>query len=418
MFLTVLIMSWVFRIEIVARGQGKVIPVTRVQVVQPEFTGQIRKIFVEDGSLVEKGELLIELDVTEVQAEINKLELEVDHLQVERMRVSQILELLANPMLKENHRDTSERIQFEVNGNPLDASYVEEQQLLMNAEIQAIRDRLIQFAERINANRSAESVIRSEISRIDSAQKAQRKRLEIADDLVPKGAISQSGHLDIQEKYDNLKLEKNVSYQELQQIRTQENSILAERTSYLSSQTRAYFERRTQIESAISILEQNLKKNQHIKSSRYLRSPVDGYVNQLVVFTIGGLAIAGEELLNVVPSDSQIAVEAVFTNADVGFLKVGQKANVRFDAFPSERFGFVNGTVNYVSADAEQIVTDEWGYKVKIRLASPHLETKSEKHSLRPGMTATVDVITGDRKVISYFFAPILKTLQDSMGER
>ena len=99
-------------------------------------------------------------------------------------------------------------------------------------------------------------------------------------------------------------------------------------------------------------------------------------------------------------------------------MRVGQRANIRLDAFPSERFGFVSGVVSDVAADSIEIKDGAWGYSVRVKPDQLFLEAGTVRHQLRPGMTAKIDVITDERRIISYFFAPIVETVQDALGER
>lgn len=99
-------------------------------------------------------------------------------------------------------------------------------------------------------------------------------------------------------------------------------------------------------------------------------------------------------------------------------MQIGQTANIRLDAYPSERFGFVRGTVSDISADSTEVSEGKWGYVVRIEPDEAILRAGADTFSLRPGMTATIDVTTDTRRIISYFFAPIVRTIQDAMGER
>lgn len=105
-------------------------------------------------------------------------------------------------------------------------------------------------------------------------------------------------------------------------------------------------------------------------------------------------------------------------NPDGKPLGIGQRANIRLDAFPSERFGFVPGAVSDVAADSTEIKDGSWGYSVRVNPDRLFLGAGSVRHQLRPGMTAKIDVITDERRIISYFFAPIVETVQDALSER
>jgi hemolysin D len=149
-----------------------------------------------------------------------------------------------------------------------------------------------------------------------------------------------------------------------------------------------------------------------------LIAPTSGIVDRLAVFTIGGVAEAGAELLRVVPSNIAVEIEGTFSNQDIGFMAEGQQANIRLDAYPSERFGFLKGSVTDIAADSAEVENKQWSYIVRIAPDQAYLTVGEDRFSLRPGMTATIDVTTDDRRIISYFFAPIVRTNEDAMGER
>ena len=122
--------------------------------------------------------------------------------------------------------------------------------------------------------------------------------------------------------------------------------------------------------------------------------------------------------MRVVPRDQSYEIEAIFPNTDVGFLTAEQRANIKLDVFPSERFGALAGTISNVSADAVEIDDNVFGFVIRIKPKASYLQTPANQYPLQPGMTSVVDAITGERRIISYFFAPIVKVVQESLGER
>ncbi|XAT58968.1 HlyD family efflux transporter periplasmic adaptor subunit [Rhodobacteraceae bacterium IMCC1335] len=146
-------------------------------------------------------------------------------------------------------------------------------------------------------------------------------------------------------------------------------------------------------------------------------APMDGRIDQLKVFTVGAIAISGEEFLRVVPKDQEFEIEAQFSNNNIGFISIGQVVNIDLDAYPSERFGYLKGTVTDVAADSSEIGDGNWAYIVRVKPHSRYLKSVNYLHKARPGMTGRIDIITDKRRLISYFFAPIIEVLQKSIGE-
>ncbi len=120
-----------------------------------------------------------------------------------------------------------------------------------------------------------------------------------------------------------------------------------------------------------------------------------------------GVVESGAELLRIVPTGLKVEIEGIFSNQDIGFMKVGQQANIRLDAYPSERFGFVRGQVSDIAADSTEVTEGQWRYFVRIKPDERYLQAGPDIFPLRPSMTATIDVTTDSRRIISYFFAPI-----------
>ena len=149
-----------------------------------------------------------------------------------------------------------------------------------------------------------------------------------------------------------------------------------------------------------------------------IRAPIDGIVEHLQPKTIGGVVQTGLELMQIVPSNQPMEVEALIRNTEVGFLKVGQNVNVKLHAFPPEIYGGITGELTSIAQNSIELDTGSWAYVVRIMPQQDRLEFRDQNLVIRPGMTVDIDIITGKRSIISYFFAPIVKVIQNSLGEQ
>lgn len=416
-FGALIVMACLFEVEVVARGQGKVVPVSRVQVVQPEFDGKITAINVRNGSRVQQGDVLIELDTTDAQAELNTITAETERLHIERARITSLVSAIDGGNIQDGvfSEWTLENFAQLVDTGLL--FYVEQSQLL-SAEIDDLQAAMSQIAARIIANDQSVAVTQANIERIEAALAIQTERLEVAQGLVERGTSSRAAFLDVQDAFTSLEKEREVYLRELVQKQSQETALLAERRSIITAQRNRLFQRRSEIEARLAALQEQLRTAERRVTSALLLSPVDGVVDQLEVYTIGAIAKGSEQLLRVVPADQEVEIEAILTNNDIGFVEIGQQANINLDAFPSERFGFVTGVVSDVAADSTEATEGVWAFEVRITPDETRLTSGSEQFALRPGMTATIDITTDSRRLISYFFAPIIDSLQKSLGER
>ncbi|WP_299673518.1 HlyD family type I secretion periplasmic adaptor subunit [uncultured Roseobacter sp.] len=417
-FVAILVMSYVLKVEIVAKGTGKVVPLGRVQVVQPEFAGQLRAIHVRDGIRVQKGDVVIELDPTKAQSELNTLQAERKRLEIERLRIETVLAALPARDHLEDAAIAAHVARFQTHAPEAQSSFFREQSDLLRAELVELRDALAQVETRLEANAKSKAVTRAGIGRIDAALETQEERLETVQSLLEKGTASRANYLDVLDGFNRLESEREVFFRELDQKTALDASYLAERAGIVSALRSRLQTRRAELEARSAALSEELVISQRQLANTRLIAPATGVIDQLSVFTIGGIVEAGQELLRIVPEDRAFEVEAIFPNIDVGFLEVGQAANIKLDAYPSERFGALKGWVSNVSADSIEVGEGAFGFVVRIKPESATLETAGASHAVQPGMTAVVDVITGDRRLISYFFAPVVKVVEESLGER
>ncbi|MCV3272031.1 HlyD family type I secretion periplasmic adaptor subunit [Roseobacter sinensis] len=417
-FVAILVMSYALKVEIVAKGTGKIVPLGRVQVVQPEFAGQLAAIHVRDGMRVARGAVVIELDPTNAQSALNTLRAEEERLQIERRRIETVLAALPAFETGETDDISVHEAAFLGDAPQVPSRFFKEQRALLTAELTELRDALVQIDARLLANEKSKEVTRAGIGRIDAALETQQERLETVQSLLDKGTASRANYLDVLDGFNTLESEREVFLRELDEKTAQDASYMAERAGILSALRSRLQTRRAELEARGAALSEELVIARRQLANTRLVAPETGVIDQLSVFTIGGIVEAGQELLRVVPADQAFEVEAIFPNIDVGFLEVGQKANVKLDAYPAERFGALEGVVSNVSADAIEVETNSFGFVVRIAPDTPRLETATASYAVQPGMTAVVDVITGERRLISYFFAPIVKVVQDSLGER
>jgi hemolysin D len=416
-FATIVVMACIFKVEVVAQGQGKVVPVSRVQVVQPEFDGKITAIHVRNGSEVRQGEVLIELDTTDAEAELNTITAEMARLRIERARIAALVSGIDGSDIQYETFAADTIHSFAENTDSGHDFYAEQSRLL-SAEIDDLQAAMSQIAARITANDQSVLVTQANIERIEAAIAIQTERLEVAQGLLDRGASSRSIFLDVQEAFTALEKEHEVYLRELDQKRSQETTLLAEQRSIITAQRNQLPQRRSEIEARLATLDEQLRTAERRVIAAQLTAPMDGVVDQLDVFTIGAVARGGEQILRVVPEDQDVEIEAIFTNNDIGFVEVGQQANISLDAYPSERFGFVTGTVSDVAADSTEAPEGVWAFEVRITPAVSMLTNGSEQFTLRPGMTAAVDITTDKRRLISYFFAPVVSVVQSALGER
>jgi adhesin transport system membrane fusion protein len=198
-----------------------------------------------------------------------------------------------------------------------------------------------------------------------------------------------------------------------------EGQIVTTRTEYLQELQAEYADTEQELVTA----EQQLRQRGATLSGTELRAPTDGVIANIGITTIGGVLAPGDEILQIVPSGDELIVEAKVSPADIAFIRVGQEAAIKFDAYDSGIYGSGKGEVTYISADTLSEETEEGVetyYRVRLAADISTLRPRKpgEKIAIQPGMTVTAEIITGESTVFRYLTKPILKTSGEALSER
>jgi hemolysin D len=393
------------------------VPVSRVQVIQPEFAGRITAINVRNGAFVTKGSTLVEFDATDAITELGTITAEKQRLNIELARIIALVRALSLDLERSDFLTRTLEF-FELPEDLAQHSFATEQRELLEAKAHDLLASLAQIDSRQEVNRRSEQVTQANITRVESILEIQSERMRMMEQLMERGATSRVAFLDVQQTYTETERQHDVYLRELEQKVAEGAALDSERQGVVSSLRSAQLERVAHIDSRLATLAEEARAAERRVAAAELKAPLSGIVDQLKIHTIGGVAVAGEELMRIVPTNVQIEVEGAFNNDGIGFIEVGQSANIRLDAYPSERFGFVKGEVSDIAADSAEISEGQWSYIVRVTPDQAFLKAGKDNFALKPGMTAKIDVTTDKRRIISYFLAPIVRTVQDALGER
>ena len=172
------------------------------------------------------------------------------------------------------------------------------------------------------------------------------------------------------------------------------------------------------LETKAASLAQEVTKADQRAGLQRLISPIDGVVQQLAVHTVGGVVTPAQQLLVVVPSEHPVEVEAQVENKDVGFVREGQSVEMKVETFPFTLYGTIPGHVLTVSDDAAPVEKVGLVYPIRVSMERATIHVEGKQVNLSPGMAVTVEIKTGQRRIIEYLLSPLLKSMQESMRER
>lgn len=411
-FAGALLWAWLGRVDIVVAAAGRIIPDERTKVVQAAEDGEIRAIYVEDGRRVSAGEVLIELDPTASEAEYIKareawLAARLEEAGARLLAASADGKAASTPLLI-----------AVADLEDIDAETREEHQRLLDGAYHEQRERLAQIVRELAVARGEREVLLRQIEKQEAVLPM------IAEKVAAIGKLAAGGHYP-RRQFEDLRREQVEGEQDLRYLRSRAAKAEAEiarveqsRTTTAASFRREMLDRAGEARRRAAGLRQDLVKIERMRQSRRITAPIAGVAQQLAVHTIGGIVKSGQSLLALAPEDDKLEVEALVENKDIGFVRAGQKAEIKIDAFPFTKYGLIDGEVVSLSGDAVEDEQLGLVYQARVRLARATMEVEGRDVRLRPGMKVIVEIKTGERRVIEFFFAPLLQVAHESLGER
>jgi len=414
-------------IDIVASATGKVVSSGRSKVVQPFDTGVVRAIHVQDGQTVRAGDVLIELDPTVNAAERDHLR---EDLLAERLNVARLRAALAGG------GDGMADLVVPANADPV---LVATQRQLLADQVKEHRAKLAALA-RQEAQKEAEyQTISATIHKLATLIPVIQQRVEIRKTLMEKEIGSKLTYYETLQLLLEQQEELSVQKSHLQEAEAAVAAIRETSLQALAEYSKSLSDDLAKSEQKANGLAQDLIKAQQKTSLQQLTSPVDGVVQQLAVHTVGGVVTPAQSLLVIVPSDSQLEIEAMISNRDIGFVELGQDAEIKIDTFNFVRYGLLHGVVLSISQDAiirerpqeraneralgtqhdsSEPIGQELSYSARISLDRTQMQLEDRLVNLSPGMAVTVEIKTGSRTVLSYLLSPLRRYRHEIMRER
>ncbi|MEW6591096.1 MAG: HlyD family type I secretion periplasmic adaptor subunit [Pseudomonadota bacterium] len=388
-------------IDEVTRGTGKVIPSSQVQVIQAVDGGVVAEILVREGQTVEAGQSLFRIDETRF----------VSSLRENRV---QYLALLAKAArLRALAENTPLRLPDEVAQE--DPTLYEQERRLYDAQRMEL-DNSVSIARQQLAQRQQELVeVRSRREQAAQALDLTSRELTMTRPLAAAGAVSDVELLRLERDVGRFRGERDQAAAQI--VRLQ--AAIAEASRKVQEQE-ITFRNQMRNELADTVAKLNsLSEGSTALSDRVehanVKSPVKGTVKRLLVTTVGGVLQPGKEIVEIVPSDDALLLEARISPKDIAFLHPGQKATVRFTAYDFAVYGGLDAEVEHIAADT---VTDEDGnafYLVRVRTLKSAL---GDALPILPGMVAEVDIMTGRKSLLAYLLKPVIRAKTHAFTER
>ena len=394
----------VSEVEEVTRGMGKVVPSSQIQIVQNLEGGILAETYVNIGDIVEKGQLLMRLDEKRFSAPYQEYRYKYLALTAKEARLLAETEGLEMVLPKEVEEEN--------------ATIAAREWQLYNSRKEELVTTIEILEEKAKQRRQDIAELKEKRTELGRTYQFLKKEIELTEPLVGEGAVSEVEILRLKRDASSMLGEIATTKLAIPRVQSQLDEALKEikeeQLQFANNAKKELNEVQAELDalSATSVaLADRLERTA-------IRSPVYGTVKQILVNTVGGVIQPGMDLIEIVPLEDTLLVEAQIKPSDIAFLRPEQEAMVKFTAYDFTIYGGLDANLEYISADS---VTDEKGnafYQVRVRTNQNYLQGKEGKMPIIPGMVATVDILTGKKTILSYLLKPVLKAKQTALRER
>lgn len=413
--------SWA-EIDKVTVGQGKVVPSSQIQVIQNLEGGLVKQILVREGEKVEKGQQLLLIDDTRFRSDFREREQQVANLTAS---VIQLSASLASVTINEDFDASNwqknvtidySKLVFPEGFEEKRPKLASRQQAEYRQDLNELRNQISLNDQQVKQKQQDLVEIQARVRNLRESYNFARKELEITKPLADEGVVPRIELLKLQRQVNDTRREMTSSKLKVPVLKSAIQEAMLGRIDAGQKFRSEQQEKLNQAQDKLSAMTESTVGLQDRVNRTTVISPVTGTVKTLNINTVGGVIQPGMDIVEIVPSEDTLLVEAKIAPQDIAFLRPELHAIVKFSAYDFTKYGGLDGTLEHISADT---TTDEEGnsfYIVRVRTSETGLN-KDDSLPIIPGMTASIDIITGKRTVMEYLLKPILNAQTNALKE-
>ena len=419
--------SWA-EIDIIATAQGKIVPSGRVKIIQPLETGVVKTIFVKEGQHVKAGDKLIALDNTASQADTDRLSNEWRGLTADLARLQQFIQQIENKKQNNNSEKNNQALTQSINQTitqtteqrpvPKLATIELNQRLLLESSLQEYQSKIDSFLSEIIKLKAEKKAIKINVIRLTKTLPLITEQVQSLVSLLSKSLVSRNQYLELEQERINQEEMLNLEHAKVEQISASIRSAEQSLRAYRAEVRRNTLQEINQLNRQSESTKQELTKAKRLTTLRILTSPVDGVVEALAIATIGGIVTPAQALLKIVPNGQILEIEAGLLNKDIGFVHTGQSVEIKIDSFEFTKYGVIDGEVTDISADAIEHEQKGLLFPLKASIVTNEINVNGKWVKLKPGMSVTVEIKTGTRRLMEFLLAPLMRGVSEGARER
>lgn len=410
------------KIDKVTVGKGKVVPSSQIQVVQNLEGGLVKQILVREGEQVRKGQQLLLIDDTRFRSDYREREQQVANLTANVLQLSASLaSVIINEEFSENEWQQAVLIDYSKLAFPpslLDTQpeLAARQRAKYRQDLDNLRNQLSVMSQQVKQKQQDLIEIQARVRNLHQSYSYANKELEITQPLAEEGVVPRIELLKLQRQVNDTRRELTSSELKIPMLKSAiRESMLSRIDAALTFRSRQQEELNRTQDQLSAMTESTVGLEDRVNRTVVV-SPVTGTIKTLNINTLGGVIQPGMDIVEIVPTEDTLLVEAQIAPQDIAFLRPDLPAIVKFSAYDFTKYGGLEGTLEHISADTTQDDEGNSYYLVRVRTKQTSFGNE-ETLPIIPGMTASVDIITGKRSVLDYMLSPILSAKSNALRE-
>lgn len=395
------------QIDVIAPSLGKTIPSSRMILIQAKETSTIEKINVKNGQSVKKGDLLVEFRNNVENFDNSSMKAKYETLLLKKIFLEEMLKYI----------DTNNK-EKEIENNEISPNLLKLVNDKLNSHISSYYTEVKSLNAKIEKVVFEKKMIETEVKKLLKLLPFTQYKLEQMKKLVEKGLEPEISLKDLEEKYIEEKSNISIKEDEINKLSIQYEISKQELIQFKNNTKKELLEEFNKTTDELSTTLPEVNKSNYLLESKVIYAIEDGFIYNLNNGTSGRVVQSGEVIMELIPTSSPLEVEAKVLNRDIGFVHVGQEVKVKIDSFKFTKYGYIEGVVTNIAKSS--ILDEKLGeiYPVLIELKKDTMRIDDKNIKLIPGMTYSVDIKIGKRRLIEYIISPMIRYKDEALREQ
>lgn len=392
--------TWFGKVDVVVSARGRVIPQGEIKILQPLTTGVVSSILVKEGDFVKKDQVLMEIDPSGTEPELASMQDNAGQLELELLRLDAILN--QQPFQPPAGRYNAGPVMVQQKLYASTLARLQKQVQTKEEELQQINEQLSAAEAEYNRLQALLAVAEDKLTRLKPVR-----------DLV-----SQDQYSGAESEVTSLRGNLAASYHKGKELRAAARRNRSELAVIVEVERDKTLAEIADKQNKLGYLRADIEKTTYINARQQLVAPVDGFVNKLLIHTVGGVVSPAEKLIALVPAGSPLLISALVQNKDIGFIAEAMEASIKVDTFNFQKYGTLAGRVSHVASDSMEDKELGLVYDVYVEPRATSLMVEGVLTPITTGMSVTAEIKVGKRRIIEFFIYPLIKYLDEGLSVR